>query len=244
MMTGMHEVRFDFAPSGQHRRRLVVGALGCWVVAAMLLVLVIEGQGGADSWPGRLAFLLLAIALILLGAYLVRGARAPAGWLTIGGEQVVLAHPELLREPIVLARTDLRTVLVDDGPTTSEAWTGPPELVPRFELVETSGDPGWLHPGGRSALPMLGWQREAPNAALVLRHAHELGDGPRRLLALFSGNEELRALQTCAGFFLVLANPAAASDALREAGLDPPLTLAEAERLDDLAVDRRWTLRH
>jgi hypothetical protein len=237
-------VRFDFAVSGPHRRRLVVAALGGWVVAAMVLVLVIDGDGGADRWPGLLAFVVVALVLILLGAYLVRAARARAGWLVIDAEQVVLAHPELLREPVVLTRADLRTVLVDDGPTTSGAWTGPPELVPRFELVETAGDPGWLHPGGRSALPLLGWQRQPPNAALVLRQAYELAHRPRRLLALFVGNEELRALRTCAGFFLVLANPAAAAAELRDAGLDPPLTLAEAERLDDFAVDRRWTLRH
>ena len=140
----------------------------------------------------------------------------------------------------MLPRGALRTILVDVPTSTSPAAAGgPPELAPRFPLVETGGDPAWLHPGGRSALPLLGWQRAVPDGAVVLRGALALGHAPRRLLAFFEGNEELRVLATCGGFFVQLADPAAAAAALAEAGVDPPLTLAEAERLDDFAEDRR-----
>jgi hypothetical protein len=192
---------------------------------------------------------LLALLAVLVGltAVLARAAQAPAGWLDVADDYLTLAHPELLRSSIVLPRTAVRTLLVDVGapaapdapPEAVAPAGGPPELAPRFPLVETGDSPAWLHPGARSALPMLGWQRAVPDAALVLRGPLALGTMPRRMVALFVGNEELRALATCAGFFLQLADPAQAAVAVAATGLDAPLTLAEAMHLDSMVADRR-----
>jgi hypothetical protein len=161
--------------------------------------------------------------------------------LELTDDALVLTHPELLREPIVVARRELRTILVDtSGPEAPGAAMlgGGPELAPRFALVEADA-PAWLHPGARTAMPVLGWDRSVPNTAVVLRGAHRLGGNPRRTLALLEGNEPLRALATCAGFLLQVRDPAGLAAALHERGLDPPLTLGEAELLDQRATDRR-----
>lgn len=241
------DVRIALATSPRHRRRLLAGAAASGVAAAVVLGVVAAGVGGATTWVGRMSLLGALVLLVGLMVLLTRAARAPGGWLEVGDDHLTLTHPELLRSSIVMPRNAVRTLLVDvgappapDAPAAAVAPAGgPPELVAKFPLVETGDAPAWLHPGARSALPLLGWPRIAPDAALVLRGPLALGTSPRRLLALFEGNEELRALATCAGFFLQLADPVEAGAALAAAGLDAPLTLAEAERLDSLATDRR-----
>ena len=232
---------FDLVRSPLHRRRLVAGVLACGVVVAVVLVLVATGTGGGRTWWGRLSLLVVALVVGAVAAVLLRGAGAAGGTLELSDDALVLTHPELLRQPIVVARRDLRTVLVDPGGAEAPGASpvgGAPELAPRFALVEADA-PGWLHPGARTAMPVLGWERTVPNVAVVLRGAHDLGANPRRTLALLEGNEPLRALATCAGFFLQVRDPGGLAAALHERGLDPPLTLGEAELLDQRATDRR-----
>jgi hypothetical protein len=232
---------FDLVRSGRHRRNLVLGAAACVVVAVGALVLIVTGAGGGRTWIGRVSLLLVVLVLAGVAGVLVRGARAPAGCIELDARGVVITCPELLRRPLVLVRERLRTVLVDDGADSPAAAARPgrgTELAARFPLVEADGD-AWLHPGARSAMPMLGRERAVPNVAVVLRDPWDLGSDPRRVLALLEGNEPLRALATCAGFFLEVADPAALAAALHERSLDPPLTLAEAEALDQRASDRR-----
>ncbi len=234
-------VTFELVRSPRHRRRLVVGALACGVVVVVVLVLAATGTGGGRTWLGRVSLLVVALALCAVASVLLRGAGAPGGTLELTDDALVLTHPELLREPIVVARRDLRTVLVDTGEAEAPGAAllgGGPELAPRFALVEADA-PAWLHPGARTAMPVLGWERAVPNAAVVLRGAYRLGANPRRVLALLEGNEPLRALATCAGFFLQVRDPGGLAAALHERGLDPPLTLGEAELLDQRAADRR-----
>lgn len=240
-------MRIALATSPRHRRRLLAGAAASGVAAAVVLGVVAAGVGGAMTSVGRVFLLGVLVLLVGLVVLLTRAARAPDGWLEVGDDHLTLTHPELLRSSIVVPRNAVRTLLVDVGappapgapPAAAAPAGGPPELAARFPLVETGDERAWLHPGARSALPLLGWQRAAPDAALVLRGSLTLGTAPRRLLALFEGNEELRALATCGGFFLQLADPVEAAAAVAAAGLDAPLTLAEAERLDSVATDRR-----
>ena len=90
---------------------------------------------------------------------------------------------------------------------------------------------------GRASLPRRQAGRARPRSSCSVALIGSAG-APRRLLAFFIGNEELRALATCGGFFLQVADPKAAAAAVHAAGLNPPLTLAEATRLDDLAAER------
>ena len=235
-------VTFELVRSPRHRRRLVVGALACGVVVVVVLVLAATGTGGGRTWWGRLSLLVVALVLGAVVAVLLRGAGAPGGTLELTDDALVLTQPELLRQPIVLARRDLRTVLVDTG-------DGTRSQVPRRSAAVRSWHPAshWSKPTRRPgctrvparAMPVLGWERTVPNVAVVLRGPYGLGANPRRTLALLEGNEPLRALATCAGFFLQVRDPAGLAAALHERGLDPPLTLGEAELLDQRAADRR-----
>jgi hypothetical protein len=211
-------------------------------LAGLTVVPVFASSGPGTTLFGRISFAAVAAGLVGLGAVLRRAAVAPAGSLLIDGGGVVVRHPELLRAPLVLPRAVVRSVLVDDAPAQASGGL-PPELAARFSLVETGAEPAWLHPGAREAMPYLGFHREPPNVAVVLRQPFDLGRAPRRVVALLEGNEEVRALATCAGFFLRAVDARAVEAMALASELDGPLTLAEAGALAGFAADRRWLRR-
>jgi hypothetical protein len=211
-------------------------------LAGLTVVPIFASSGPGTTAFGRISFAAVAAGLVCLGAVLLRAARAPAGSLLIDHDAVVLRHPELLRAALGLPRAVVRAVLVDDSPAQASGGL-PPELAARFALVETGAEPAWLHPGARDAMPYLGFHREPPNVAVVLRQPFDLGRSPRRVVALLEGNEEVRALATCAGFFLRAVDAAAVQARAADSGLDAPLTLADAGALAGFATDRRWLRR-
>jgi hypothetical protein len=229
----------ELATSPRHRRRLLAGAGLAIALAGVTAALVFASSGPGTTTFGRISFAVVAAGLGWLAGVLVRAALAPAGSLLIDHDGVVLRHPQLLTGPLVLPRDVVRSVLVDDAPARASGGL-PAELAARFALVETGDEPAWLHPGAREVMPYLGFHREPPNVAVVLRHPLDLGRVPRRTLALLEGNEEMRALATCAGFFLRAGDPRAVEARARASGLDDPVTLTDAGVLAGFATDRRW----
>ncbi len=161
-------VVIPLATSAAHRRRLWAGSAAAALVVAALVLIAVAGGTGAVTGLGRAALGVAAVGVGAVAAGLARTALVPAGSVTIDAKRLRIEEPELLREPIDVPRTALRTLLVD-GRRPAPAAGLPAALAPRFALVETGEQPAWLHPAARGALPYLGWTREAPNLAVVLR---------------------------------------------------------------------------
>lgn len=156
------------------RLRAAVGVLVMWAVALgwtafMLNVALWRSQTPATGRPVALALILVGIPFLWWGSGYWRQliARPPRLWLR--GDRLVIDHAIALRSPLVLHRSQLAGVAIDDiGMTDGRD-------VLRFPIVTDVHDPTsrsgrWLYSRYAGApIPSLAEREQSPNVALLFK---------------------------------------------------------------------------
>lgn len=138
------------------RLGLAAGAVISWVVlVAADLFLSVMFFSDPDPWVA-----ILTSPLLLLAPYLASMAGA-RGAVEVHADSLVIRHPRVLRRPLVVPRTQVARVIIDDGEATGRARfaTGDPQEP----LLWTSGEPTRQ----RADRPLIG-DSLLPNLAIVL----------------------------------------------------------------------------